>query len=278
MKVPVIDAHHHFWTYSAAEYGWISDAMAALRRDFLPDDLGREIRAAGVDGVVSVQARQTVAETEWLLSLADRTPFIRGVVGWVPLADPAVEGVLERLARHPKLKAVRHVVQDEPDPDFILRDDINRGVGLLKAHGLVYDILIFERHLPQTLAFVDRHPGQVFVLDHIAKPRIRDGAISPWREQMRELARRPNVWCKLSGVVTEADWARWTPAGIRPYLDAVMEAFGAGRVLWGSDWPVCLVACGYGCWRRTVDDAIAALSASEREGILGGNAIAAYRL
>jgi len=276
--MPVIDSHHHFWRYAAAEYGWISDAMAVLRRDFLPGDLEREIRAAGVDGVVSVQARQTVAETEWLLSMAEASPFIRGVVGWVPLADPGVDEILARLARHPKLRAVRHVVQDEPDPGFLLREEINRGIGRLQGHGLAYDILIFERQLPQALALVDRHPGQVFVLDHIAKPRIRDGAISPWRERMRELARRPNVWCKLSGVVTEADWEGWTPAGIRPYLDAALEAFGSKRVMWGSDWPVCLVACDYGRWRRTVEEATAGLTASEREGILGGNAVAAYRL
>ena len=276
--MPVIDSHHHFWRYAAAEYGWISGAMAVLRRDFLPGDLEREIRAAGVDGVVSVQARQTVAETEWLLSMAEASPFIRGVVGWVPLADPGVDEILARLARHPKLRAVRHVVQDEPDPGFLLREEINRGIGRLQGHGLAYDILIFERQLPQALALVDRHPGQVFVLDHIAKPRIRDGAISPWRERMRELARRPNVWCKLSGVVTEADWEGWTPAGIRPYLDAALEAFGSKRVMWGSDWPVCLVACDYGRWRRTVEEATAGLTASEREGILGGNAVAAYRL
>jgi L-fuconolactonase len=275
--MPVIDSHHHFWRYSAAEYGWILDAMAVLRRDFLPVDLERETRAAGVDGVVSVQARQTVAETEWLLSMAEANPFIRGVVGWVPLADPGVGAILERLARRPKLKAVRHVVQDEPD-GFLLRDDVNRGVGLLKGLGLAYEILIFERQLPEAVAFVDRHPDQVFVLDHIAKPRIRDGALSPWRERLRELARRPNVRCKLSGVVTEADWSRWTPAGIRPYLDAALEAFGPERVMWGSDWPVCLVACGYDRWRRTAGEAVAALAPSEREAVLGGNAVEAYRL
>ena len=277
MLVPVIDAHHHFWRYSAAEYGWISDAMAVLRRDFLPGDLEQEIRAAGVDGVVSVQARQSVAETEWLLSLAEASPFIRGVVGWVPLAEPGVGAILDRLARRPKLKAVRHVVQDEPD-GFLLRDDVNRGVSLLAARGIVYDILIYERQLPETIAFVDRHPGQAFVLDHLAKPRIRDGALSPWRERMRELARRPNVRCKLSGAVTEADWSGWTPAEIRPYLDAALEAFGPARMMWGSDWPVCLVATGYGRWRRTAEEALAGLTPSEREGILGLNAISAYRL
>ena len=276
--MPVIDAHHHFWRYAASEYGWISDAMAVLRRDFLPADLEREIRAAGGDGVVSVQARQTPGETEWLLSLAEQSPFIRGVVGWVPLADPAVEAHLDRFSRHAKLKAVRHVVQDEPDPDFILGEAFNRGVSRLKAYRLVYDILIFERHLPQTLAFVDRHPEQVFVLDHIAKPRIREGALEPWGARMRELARRPNVWCKLSGVATEADWTHWTPDGIRPWLETALEAFGPRRLMWGSDWPVCLVAVAYARWKGIVDDVVAALSPAEREGVLGRNAQEAYRL
>ncbi len=276
--MPVIDAHHHLWEYAKAEYGWISDDMAVLRRNFLPPDLEREIRAVGVDGVVTVQARQTVGETEWLLSLAEKNPFMRGVVGWVPLADPAVEAHLDRFARHPKLKAVRHVVQDEPDPDFILGEAFNRGVSRLKEYRLVYDILIFERHLPQTLAFVDRHPEQVFVLDHIAKPRIRDEALEPWRERMRDLARRTNVWCKLSGVATEADWKRWTPAGIRPYLETALEAFGPKRLMWGSDWPVCLVATPYARWKRIVDDFIATLSEAERERILGTNAVETYRL
>lgn len=274
----VIDAHHHFWRYAKAEYGWMSDDMAAIRRDFLPPDLEREIRAAGVDGVVTVQARQSVEETAWLLSLAETHPFIRGVVGWVPLADPAVEAHLDRFARHPKLRAVRHVVHDEPDPDFILGEAFNRGVSRLKEYRLVYDILIFERHLPQATAFVDRHPEQPFVLDHIAKPRIRDGALEPWAGRMRELARRPNVRCKLSGVVTEADWARWTPAGIRPFLETALEAFGPDRLLWGSDWPVCLVASSYARWKRVVDDFVAALSASERARVLGGCAIETYRL
>jgi len=276
--VTVIDAHHHFWRYAKAEYGWMSDDMAAIRRDFLPPDLEREIRAAGVDGVVTVQARQSVEETAWLLSLAETHPFIRGVVGWVPLADPAVEAHLDRFARHPKLRAVRHVVHDEPDPDFILGEAFNRGVSRLKEYRLVYDILIFERHLPQATAFVDRHPEQPFVLDHIAKPRIRDGALEPWAGRMRELARRPNVRCKLSGVVTEADWARWTPAGIRPFLETALEAFGPDRLLWGSDWPVCLVASSYARWKRVVDDFVAALSASERARVLGGCAIETYRL
>jgi L-fuconolactonase len=274
-----IDAHHHFWHYDPVEYGWIDDSMRTIRRDFLPADLEPAIRAAGIAGVVSVQARQSFAETDWLLELAGRHEFIRGVVGWVPLADRAVEDILSRfVAASPKLKAVRHVLQGEADPDYMLRPDFNHGVSLLARLGLAYDILIFERQLPQTLRFVDRHPEQRFVLDHVAKPRIRENVLSPWREHLRELARRPNVWCKLSGMVTEADFHSWTEPQLRPYLEAALEAFGPHRVMFGSDWPVCLVACDYVRWHGIVREFVSTLSAAEQEDVLGANAIAAYRL
>ncbi|OGV77856.1 MAG: amidohydrolase [Lentisphaerae bacterium RIFOXYB12_FULL_65_16] len=273
-----IDAHHHFWHYDPVEYDWIDDSMAVIRRDFLPADLKVAIASAGIDGVVSVQARQTVAETRWLLDLAGTNDFIRGVVGWVPLVSPDVSRVLAEFARHPKLKAVRHVLQGEPDPNYMLRDDFNRGIRELRTFALAYDILIFERHLPQTLAFVDRHPEQRFILDHIAKPRIRDGALSPWRELMQDLARRPNVWCKLSGVVTEADYTTWTEAGFRPYLDATLDAFGPKRIMFGSDWPVCLVACQYQRWAKIVRSFAKPLARDEQTAIMGGNAEIAYRL
>lgn len=274
----IIDAHHHFWKYDPAEYGWISDAMRVIRRDFLPQDLKRQIAAAGVDGVVSVQARQSLDETRWLLDLAEANDFIRGVVGWVPLVSPRVDEDLAALTTHPKLKAVRHVLQDEPDENYILRPDFNAGIRALRRFGLVYDILIFERHLPQTIRFVDQHPEQVFVLDHIAKPRVRDNVLSPWRENLRELARRPNVYCKLSGMVTEADWNAWSPQQLRPYLEAALEAFGPSRLMFGSDWPVCLVACAYARWRQLIDQFLAPLSPAERQRVMGGTAIEAYRL
>ncbi len=273
-----IDAHHHFWRYNPQEFDWIDDEMRVIRRDFLPRDLAGEITPAGIDGVVSVQARQTLAETDWLLELAGQQDFIRGVVGWVPLVDPAVDAVLARCAASPKLKAVRHVLQGEPDPDYMLRPDFNRGVARLRTFDLAYDILILELQLPQTLRFVDQHPGQRFILDHIAKPRIREGILSPWRENLHELARRPHVWCKLSGVVTEADYRAWTPDSIRPYLDAALDAFGADRLMFGSDWPVCTVACDYGRWARLVRDLVRPLSAAEQAAIMGGNAVQAYRL
>src|SRR5947209_1697753 len=196
----IIDSHHHFWRYDPWEYVWISNTMGILRRDFLPGELQEHIAAAGIDGVVSVQARQTLVETQWLLDLADENDFIRGVVGWVPLTSPSVERDLERFTDRPKLKAVRHVLQDEPDDDYMLRDDFDRGIRALKRFGLRYDLLIFERHLPQAIQLVDRHPDQVFILDHIAKPRIRERVTSPWKENLRELARRTNVYCKLSGI------------------------------------------------------------------------------
>ena len=273
-----IDAHHHFWRYTAAEYGWIADDMATLRRDFLPEDLRREIHAANVEGVVSVQARQTLEETRWLLELAENNDFIRGVVGWAPLVSETVQANLEHLSRRPKLKALRHVLQDEPDDGYMLRDDFNRGLSLLKKFGLVYDILIFERHLPQTIELVDRHPEQRFVLDHLAKPRVREGIISPWRENLRELAKRPNVYCKLSGLATEADHQSWTPEQLEPYLQAALDTFGPRRLMFGSDWPVCLLATGYQRWFDLVSEFIAPLSPPERAHILGETAIEAYHL
>lgn len=274
----VIDAHHHFWNYDPAQYGWISDEMRALRRDCGPRHLRAEMDAAGINGVVSVQARQSIEETRWLLELANQNDFIRGVVGWVPLIRVDVATHLERFASEAKLKAVRHVLQDEPDDDYALRDDFNRGVGLLQRFSLRYDILIFERQLPQAIQFVDRHPQQIFVLDHIAKPRIKDGRLSPWRENLRELARRPNVCCKLSGIVTEADWRAWTPGQVKPYVEAALDAFGPKRMMFGSDWPVCLVASGYAQWLATVRDLTRELSATEQARLFGGTAIEAYNL
>ena len=274
----IVDSHHHFWRYDPVEYEWISDSMRTLRRDFLPADLRREIAAAGVDGVISVQARQTLPETRALLAHARENDFIRGVVGWVPLVDPDVRGTLEELAQDPHLRACRHVLQDEPDDEYMLRRDFNDGVRAVTEAGLVYDILIFERHLPQTLEFVDRHPNQVFVLDHIGKPRIRDGSFGAWRAAIRNLARRTNLYCKISGMVTEADWGRWREAELAPYMDAVLDAFGPRRLMYGSDWPVCLVGVGYARWFELVAGFAARLSVDERDRVLGGTAIEAYRL
>jgi len=273
-----IDSHNHFWKYSADEYGWLNDEMAALRRDFLPENLKQEIGPADIHGVVSVQARQTIEETEWLLSLAETNDFIKGVVGWVPLSEVGVREIVAKFAAHPKLRGVRHVVQDEPDVRFILSENFNRGVSLLGEFGLVYDILIFERQLSAAIEFVDRHPKQVFVLDHIAKPRIRENAIEPWKKDIKDLARRGNVYCKVSGMVTEADWKTWTEEQMRPYFDVVIEAFGPKRLMFGSDWPVCLAAAKYGKWVDLVRRMAGDFSADEQAWLFGKTAINAYRL
>ena len=273
-----VDSHHHFWNYSVQEYGWISEPMKAIRRTFEPSDLKAAVAPVGVDAVVSVQARQTVEETDFLLAHASKNEFIRGVVGWVPLVEEGVENVIEHYKAHAKFKGVRHVVQDEPDVNFIMRDDLSRGVSQLKKFGLVYDILIFERQLKPSIQFVDRHPDQVFVLDHIAKPKIKAGELEPWTTDIREMAKRPNVYCKISGMVTEADWEKWTPETLRPYIDTVLAAFGPKRLMFGSDWPVMLVACPYSHWWQVVNTAIAGLSESERDRILGLTAVEAYKL
>jgi L-fuconolactonase len=278
MREERIDSHHHLWKYSQKDYPWMMDGMDSIRRDFLVDKLQQAMQEGGIDGVVTVQARQSLVETEWLLDLASRHKFMRGVVGWVPLIDAAVSSHLERYAANPKLKAVRHVLHDEPDDFHILRDDFNRGIARLKDLGLRYDILIFERHLPQTIEFVDRHPNQVFIVDHIAKPRIKDHLLSPWRERMRDLARRENVYCKLSGMVTEADWNAWVERDLQPFIETVLECFGPGRLMFGSDWPVALVACTYKQWVGVVERATASLLLSERNRLFGGTAKEAYQL
>jgi len=274
----MLDSHHHFWRYNPDDFGWINDAMRDIRRDFLPADLEKAIRTAGVTGVVTVQARQSLEETDWLLSMAAENAFVRGVVGWVPLVSPDIEKILADYAPKPKLKAVRHVLQNLPDDRHMLREDFTRGIKALKKHRLVYDILIFERHLPVAVEFVDRHPDQVFILDHVAKPRIKDQQFEPWGKNIRELARRPNVYCKISGMVTEADFTSWTEAQLKPYVDTVLEAFGPKRCMFGSDWPVCLVAVKYARWANLVRSWITKLSPAEQARILGETAIEAYKL
>jgi L-fuconolactonase len=273
----LIDAHQHFWNYDPAEYDWIDDSMAALRRDFLPPDLSIELTATGVAGTVAVQARQTLTETKWLLQLAQQNSFIRAVVGWAPIAGSSFPELLAELAKNPKLVGLRHVVQAEPD-GFLAGASFNHGIAALGAMNLAYDILIVERQLAEAIEFVDRHPNQIFVLDHIAKPRIAEGKLNPWAANLRELAKRQNVYCKLSGMVTEANWHSWTTASLQPYLDVVLEAFGPRRLMFGSDWPVCKVAASYRRWFDTLNGLLAHLSSEERERVFAGTATEAYRL
>jgi L-fuconolactonase len=274
----LIDAHQHFWKYTPEDYGWIDDSMSDLRTNFLPPQLEQETKTLGIDGVISVQARQTLEETEWLLNLAQQHEFIRGVVGWAPLTLPDLRDLLDAFSENLKLKGVRHVLQSEPDDNYMLRDYFNAGIGCLEEFGLVYDILIFERHVPQTIEFVDRHPNQTLVLDHIAKPRIREGVLSPWRENLKQLAERPNVFCKVSGMVTEADYTSWTEEQLAPYFEIVLNTFHPERLMFGSDWPVCLVPTTYSSWFWLLSRQIQLLSESERGLILGQTATRVYRL
>ena len=271
-----IDAHQHFWQYNAEEYGWIGPGMARLKKDYLPLHLAPLLAQAGIEGTVSVQARQTLAETEWLLELAGQHPFIKGVLGWVDLRSPMLYEKLERLGEHAKLCGVRHVLQDEPDDDFMLNKDFIRGLGLLAKFDLVYDLLILPRHLPVACKLVQKFPEQRFVLDHIAKPFIADRLLSPWASDMRRLATYPHVFCKVSGMVTEADWQRWQPLDFRPYLDVIFESFGPRRIMFGSDWPVCTLAGTYGEVFELVAAYVGQLSAGEQADVLGNTAISCY--
>jgi L-fuconolactonase len=273
----VIDAHHHLWRYSADEYDWISDDMAVLRRNFLPDDLLVELAEAKVDGVVTVQARQTLEETRWLLELAQSCSVMRGVVGWAPIAAEHFEASLDALAAEPKLVGLRHLVQAEPD-GFLDAIDFNHGIRSMCGKGLVYDVVIVERQIEEVIRFVDRHPQQVFVLDHIAKPKIASGEIEPWRSRMRELSKRANVMCKISGMVTEDSWSRWSIESLSPYLDVVIEAFGLERLMTGSDWPVCLVATEYGRWWHVLRHYFENYSGTERAQIFGATCVRTYGL
>lgn len=266
-----IDAHQHFWRFDPAEYEWIDKSMAGLRRDFLPPDLQPLLETAGFEACVAVQARQSLAETQFLLELADAYPFVIGVVGWVDLQAPDVERQLDATARHPKLVGVRHIVQAEPD-GFTRKAQFRRGIAALQRFGVAYDILIYARQFPEAIDLVARFPEQRFVLDHLGKPDIRGGAFDSWRRDLDRMAAFPNVSAKLSGLVTEADWRQWTAEALRPYVTAAIDAFGADRLMIGSDWPVCTVAADYLTVMNVARDAINECSAAEQEAILGGTA------
>jgi len=267
-----IDAHQHFWRYNADEYGWIDDSMSSLRRDFGPADLKLELDRAGFHGSIAVQARQSLEETRWLLELAASSPLILGAIGWVDLQSPDVREQLQDFAGNPKLVGVRHVLQGEPDDRLMLRPEFLRGIGALEEFDLAYDILIHPRHLPVATEFVQHFPRQRFVLDHLAKPLIKSGSIHPWEDGMRQLAQFPNVYCKLSGMVTEADWQSWKPEHMKPYVDIALQCFGPDRVMIGSDWPVCTVAASYAQTMNVVLNYFAKYSANVQDAVLGGNA------
>jgi L-fuconolactonase len=273
-----IDSHQHFWQYSPAEHAWMTEEMSSIRRDFLPSDLKPLLEGLGFAGCVAVQARQNLAETRWLLDLAGQHEFIRGVVGWVDLRSAELDRQLREFAGNRKLVGIRHVVQDETDDEFMLREEFRRGIARLAEFGLAYDLLIYPRQLRAAIRLVEEFPKQRFVLDHIAKPPIAEGRIEPWASGVRRLAQAPNVSCKVSGMVTEARWKGWQGSDFRPYLEVIFEAFGTERLMIGSDWPVCTVSAAYESAMGIVLDYIAQLGAEEKDGILGGNCIKFYRL
>jgi L-fuconolactonase len=273
-----VDSHQHFWRYTADEYGWIDDSMSSLRRDFLPEHLEAELKRAGFDGSIAVQVRQTLEETQWLLDLAASSPFILGVIGWVDLRASDMRPQLARFAGNPKLLGVRHIVQSEPDERFLLQPEFLRGISALAEFDLTYDLLIHPRHLSVAAEFVRRFPHQRFVLDHLAKPFIKSGTLQPWDADIRQLAQFPNVFCKLSGLVTEADWKSWRPEYFAPYLDVAFECFGPDRLMIGSDWPVCTVAASYAQTMDVVVDYLAKYPVEVREAALGGSASRLWKL
>jgi L-fuconolactonase len=270
-----IDAHHHLWNYNREEFAWLEDGMQLLQRDFLVCDLEDALASANVNAAIAVQARQSIAETKFLLAAAAANQSICGVVGWVPLRSPEVEAILDEFAGAPKLVGVREIAQGEPagffdDPAF------NHGIEQLTRRGLAYDVLIFENQLEKVTRFVARHPRQKFVLDHAAKPKIAARKLEPWRSRIKELALQSNVSCKLSGLVTEAEWKNWTLDDLKPYLDTCVEAFGTDRLMAGSDWPVCLVATHYARWWKALDAYFAPFADEERNSVLGRNALDFY--
>lgn len=273
-----IDAHQHFWRYDARRDSWITDEMSVIKRDFLPGDLQPELAANGIDGTIAVQADQSEAETQFLLDLAAQNNSIAGVVGWVDLRSPSLGERLEHFSKFEKLCGFRHVVQAEPDDRFLLREDFQRGIGMLADFGYTYDILIYPKQLPAAIEFVGKFPKQPFIVDHLAKPEIKGARISEWAGQMRTVAQSPNVYCKVSGLITEADWHTWRKEEFRPYLDVVFNAFGNDRVIFGSDWPVCLLAGKYGQVKQLIVDYTTDFSAADRAKIFGLNAVHFYGL
>jgi L-fuconolactonase len=277
-----IDTHQLFWRYNEEEYGgmfpWTLPDMERYREDHLPDDLLPLLQAVGIDGTVVVQTRQSLEETRWLLELAGQYPFIKGVVGWVDLCSPDVHQQLERFSPHPKLCSIRHKLENESDDRFMLREDFNLGIGTLTGFDLPFELLVRSRHLPVASELASRFPEQRFVLNHIGKPPIKAGQVSPWDRDIRHLASHPNVFCKISGMVGEADWDNWKPADFRPYLDIVLEAFGAERLMIGSDWPECTLAGTYEEVMQLAGDYVGQLSETEQADIWGDNAVRIYRI
>jgi L-fuconolactonase len=274
-RIRAIDAHQHFWRIDRGDYGWLTPALGAIHRDFAPADLAPILARHAIDATILVQAAPTVAETQFLLELAGATPFVAGVVGWAPFAAPDAAERIAQLAEAPKLVGLRPMVQDEADDDWLVRPALAPAFAAMIAHGLVFDALVMPRHLPRLLRVLDRHPGLVVVVDHGAKPRIRDGALAPWAAAMADVAAHPRVACKLSGLVTEAPEDAGL-ATLRPYIDTLVELFGPARLVWGSDWPVVDLAGGYDRWHDIAREALSGLDAAARGAVFGGSAQRIY--
>ena len=273
-----LDSHQHFWYYSPTEHTWMTDQMAILKRAFLPHDLQPLLASIHFDGCIAVQARQNLEETRWLLELADQHDFIKGVVGWVDLRSEDLGHQLQRFAANPKLVGVRHIVHDEPDDNFMLRPDFRRGIAKLREFDLTYDLLLFPQHLKVAVKLVEEFPEQPFVLDHLAKPKIAEQLFSPWQEDLHQLAKLPNVTCKLSAMVTEAKWNQWRPSDFHRYLDIAYAAFGWSRLMIGSDWPVCTLSGEYEPVMKIVIDYVQQFPAETQTAILGDNCARFYRI
>lgn len=274
-----VDSHQHFWNYSPTEYGWISHEMPEIRKSFGPEDLQTLLDEQGIDACVSVQARQSLEENDYLIGLAEKHEFIKGLVGWVDLRSEKVEEELERYKAFPKMKGFRHVLQDEPDDQFMLQDSFIRGVKKCFEYGYSYDILIFEKQLPATLKFLEYFDSQAFVLDHIAKPMMNGGPTKNWEAGIQELAQYEHLYCKISGMVTEADWKQWKYEDFLPFLDVIVDSFGIDRIMFGSDWPVCLLgSASYGETKGIVDHYFQGYTDEDKAKIFGGNAISYYKL
>jgi L-fuconolactonase len=272
-----IDAHQHFWKFDPVRDAWIDESMQVIRRDFLPEHLEPLLPLHRIEGCVAVQADQSEQETSFLLDLASRNPFVKKVVGWVDLTTEDVGDKLKTLREHARLAGFRHILQAEP-PEKMNHPAFRRGIDQLEALGFTYDILIFPHHLEAAIELVDAFPRQPFVVDHLAKPKIKERIMEPWKKQIVELAKRPNVYCKLSGMVTEADHQQWKADDLHPYMEVVIEAFGASRVMYGSDWPVCLLAADYGRVLQSVERFISQLSHDEQADILGGTGCRFYKI
>ncbi|MCG8584347.1 MAG: amidohydrolase family protein [Pirellulales bacterium] len=276
-----IDAHQHFWQLDrdGYDYTWMdAEPLAPIRRDFLPDDLKTEIDDLNVKHTVFVQTQHSVVENRWVLELAEKHSFIAGVVGWVDLASPECEDQLLEFKDHPKFVGIRHVTHDEPDDDFIVRDDVKRGLAVLQKHSVPFDLLFFPKHLRHAKTLAEEFPVLPMVIDHLAKPRIKNGAMDDWLDDFAAAAEYPNVSCKLSGMITEADWQDWGPEDLKPYVEKALELFSPERCMFGSDWPVCTLAGSYRQVFEALDFCLEGLSSGERHRILAETAVEFYGL